>query len=290
MSIEIIQAGAFTTVQDGGRSGWAHLGVPVSGFMDAPSAHEANRMVGNNCDEALLEITWTGVSFKAGADCTLALAGAEFVCYHNESRADLTHGIQLAQGDYFKMGRLLSGVRAYLSFAGGFNLPTVAGSQSTLPAAKIGGLAGRPLHAGDQLILNQHGHVPTQRKRPWLQLKSKSVHVIRAMPGPEYDWFSPAMTRQAFGQAYQLTQDSSRQGFRLQSEAIACDHKLQMSSSGLVPGSLQVTPDGQTILAMKDAQTTGGYPRLLVVNQEELHKLAQVRPGEEIFFFVSPTV
>ncbi len=286
MSLKVIQPGSLTTVQDGGRLGLAHLGIPPGGFMDERSAHEANRLVGNAPDAALLEVTWTGVELLAESHCTLAVAGAVFDCHLNGVPVLMDRSLQLVKGDRFKMGRLLTGVRAYVACAGGFDLPQLGGSHSTLLVAHIGGLAGRPLQAGDRLQLNRPAHVPVRYQRPWLQVKAQSQHVVRATPGPESSWFSPAVIRQAFGQAYQLTPDCSRQGFRLQSAAITTANTSQLRSSGLVPGSLQVTPDGQTILAMQEAQTTGGYPRILVVNQGELHKLAQVRPGEQVYFFV----
>ncbi len=286
MSLLVIQPGTLTTVQDGGRLGLAHLGIPPGGFMDQRSAHEANRLVGNALNTALLEVTWTGVELLAESNCTLAVAGAVFSCWLNDEAMVMDRSVHLVKGDRFKMGRLLTGVRAYVACAGGFDLPQLGGSHSTLLVAHMGGLAGRALQTGDRLPLNHPEHVPIRYQRHWLQVKARSQHVVRATPGPESNWFNPAVIRQAFGQAYQLTPECSRQGFRLQSAAIVTAKESQLNSSGLVPGTLQVTPDGQTILAMREAQTTGGYPRILVVNQDELFKLAQVRPGEHIHFFV----
>ncbi len=287
MKISITQPGTLTTVQDGGRFGLAHLGVPVSGFMDRKSAHKANRLLGNRLDEGLLEVTWGGVGFITDVACSIAVTGARFECVVNDLPVDADQVIHLQAGDEFKMGHLLVGVRAYVAVAGGFNVPMVGGSVSTLTVAHLGGFDGRPLLMGDQLSLTTGGHVDTRRLPEWQLLKSQTIHVIRAMPGPEINHFAPTTVQQAFGQAYQITKDSSRQGFRLQSDSIEYPKGLHNVSTGLVPGSLQVTPDGQTILAMQDAQTTGGYPRMLVVNQDELHKLAQIRPGEDIYFFRS---
>ena len=286
MSIEIIQAGTFTTLQDKGRFGQAHLGVPVSGYMDDQAAHLANWMVGNSIEEALLEITWTGIEFVSRVNCTVAIAGAEFSCSVNDRSVNTDGVIHLAAGDCFKMQRLLTGVRAYLAVAGGFGVEKVAGSNSTLTVANLGGMNGRQLKAGDFFNVESET-MPQLRKKPtWKKLKFQTIHVIRATPGPEYDWLEPEEIRKAFGQAYQLSHHFDRQGFRLKAEPITAIKKTHLQSSGLVAGSLQVTPDGQTILAMHDAQTIGGYPRILVVNQDELHKLAQIRPNEKIYFFV----
>ncbi|TDR19439.1 biotin-dependent carboxyltransferase family protein [Marinicella litoralis] len=286
MKIKIIQPGLLTTVQDSGRFGLAHLGVPCAGFMDEPSAALANHMVNNSTDEGLLELTWTGIEFKSEAACSVALAGAEFDVSVNGARVSTDAVIHLQAGDVFKMEKLRTGVRAYLAFAGGLAIDSMASSVSTLMVAQLGGYKGRKLQSGDVLFLKKPTTLPNNKKPGWKKLKTPSLHVIRATLGPEFNLFSTETCRQALGQAYYLTQDCNRQGFRLQGETISFPENYGMISSGLVPGSLQVTPDGQTILAMKDAQTTGGYPRILVVNQDELHKLAQIRPNQPIYFFV----
>lgn len=286
MSLEIIRAGSFTTVQDGGRLGLAHMGVPVSGYMDDLSAQLANWMVGNPADEAVLEITWKGVELLSHVSCTLAIAGAEFACEVNGRAVSTDEVIHLKAGDIFKMRQLLIGVRAYLAVAGGLGLEPMAGSFSTLVVAHLGGLNGRQLQTGDRFNVSSQKPTYSRKKPQWKKLKAQHIHVIRATPGPEFDWLEPTEIRKAFGQAYQLSHHFDRQGFRLQAEPITSIKTTHLQSSGLVAGSLQVTPDGQTILAMQDAQTIGGYPRILVVNQDELHKLAQVRPNEKIHFFV----
>jgi len=285
MKATFSQAGSFTTIQDGGRFGMAHLGFPPSGFMDAVSARLANRLVANEPDEALLEITWTGVEFSVDVACAVALTGAQFACTLNGKPIDTYGVVSLQAGDCLRMGQLLSGVRAYLSFAGGLSLPKVGRSVSTLTLAGLGGLHGRPLQAGDELPLKQPQQV-TQRAVPaWYRWPQQNIHVVRALPGPEFALFESGVIQQALSQPYQISQDSNRQGFRLQSSPIQGPEGFHMVSSGLLPGTLQVTPDGQTILVMHDGQTTGGYPRLLVVKQDELHKLAQIRPHQDIYFF-----
>jgi len=285
MQLTILKAGLMTTIQDAGRFHQAHLGFPVSGFMDAPAAWLANRMVGNPRDAALLEITWSGITLTVDQPCQVALAGAEFSCLRNARQVNTDRVIQLAAGDTLQMDHLMSGVRGYLAIAGEFDVPGVLGSKSTLTLAGVGGFRGRALRDGDQLLVATRTPTTTRHKPVWKKHRPQSIHVIRAMPGPEFNTFSDATIRQAFSQPYQLTHQASRQGFRLTARALDNPDHGTMVSTGLVPGSLQVTPDGQTILAMQDAQTTGGYPRILVVDQRELHKLAQIRPGEDIYFF-----
>jgi biotin-dependent carboxylase-like uncharacterized protein len=283
--MSILKAGFMTTIQDAGRFHQAHLGFPVSGCMDAPAAWLANRMVGNPRDAAVLEITWSGLTLTVDQNCQMALAGAEFSCLRNGKQVNTDQVIPLIAGDTLQLDQLISGVRAYLAIAGELDVPEVLGSKSTLTLAGVGGFHGRALRDGDQLSVVTRVPGLTRQKPLWKKHRPQSIHVIRAMPGPEFNTFSDATIRQAFSQPYQLTHQASRQGFRLTARALDNPDHGGMVSTGLVPGSLQVTPDGQTILAMQDAQTTGGYPRILVVNQEELHKLAQIRPGEDIYFF-----
>ena len=132
MKVSFSQGGSFTTIQDGGRFGMAHLGFPPSGFMDVISARLANRLVGNEPDEALLEITWTGVEFSVDVACAVALTGAQFDGTVNGQPIDAYGVVSLQAGDCLRMGPLQTGVRAYLSFAGGLLLPSVGRSASTL--------------------------------------------------------------------------------------------------------------------------------------------------------------
>lgn len=287
MGIEIIQAGSLTTIQDAGRFNCAHWGIPMSGYLDKSSAHLANRMV-NNCKETeVLEVSWMGVEFISHVNCSLAIAGAEYSCELDGHPVSTDHVIHLSVNSHFKMTKLISGVRAYLAFAGGMDVPSIAGSKSTLLSAKIGGFLGRAIQKGDQLQLTNPHLVADFQKPHWKKCAFKTTHIVRAMPGPEINLFSQSTIRQAFSQCYELTTLADRQGFRLNSYPIRTINEEEMISSGLVPGSLQVTPDGQSILAMNDAQTTGGYPRILVVNQDQLSQIAQVRPGDKIYFFVS---
>jgi len=287
MSLTILNPGLFSTFQDMGRPGYAHLGIPVSGVMDVPSAKLANQMVANDFHEAVLELTYTGVSLQSSEACTIAVCGAEFECFVNEQAVSQDKSIDLLPEDVFRMGRMKTGARAYLSVAGGYELEKTLGSYSTLSLAELGGYQGRALRKGDCIDLRRAQHTPSKSKYDWQKVKGKSTHIVHARPGPEYDWFSPESQQLAFSLGFKITDQSDRMGYRLQTEPITVLNKTTMLSTGLMPGSLQITPDGQSILSMRDAQTTGGYPRILVVNQHDLSVLAQARPGDEIYYFRS---
>ncbi len=285
MSLTILNPGLFSTFQDMGRPGYAHLGIPLSGVMDVTAAKLANQMVVNDPHQAVLELTYTGISLKSSEACTIAVCGAEFECFVNEQAVSQDKSIDLLPDDRFRMGRLKTGARAYLSVAGGYQLEKTLGSYSTLSLAGLGGYQGRALRKGDCINLSQAQLSPSKGKYDWQKVKDKSTHIVHARPGPEYDWFSPQSQQLAFSQSFKITEQSDRMGYRLHSEPTTPANKTTMLSTGLMPGSLQITPDGQSILAMRDAQTTGGYPRILVVNQQDLSVLAQAKPGDKVYFF-----
>lgn len=285
MSLTVLNPGLFSTFQDLGRPGFAHLGIPLSGAMDLNASKLANQMVGNDITEAVLEMTFTGVSLRISMACSISICGAEFECYVNDQAVCQDQTINLSVDDVFRMGRLQAGARAYLAVSGGFSLDKTLGSYSTLTLAELGGYQGRALKKGDEIGLRQPHHCSCTAKYSWQKQKSTNKHIVHARPGPEYNWFDSAGQQLAFSTGFKLTGQSDRMGYRLQAEAIATINKSSMLSMGLIPGSLQITPGGQSILAMRDAQTTGGYPRILVVDQHDLSVLAQARPGDEIYFF-----
>ncbi|MCF6263127.1 MAG: biotin-dependent carboxyltransferase family protein [Xanthomonadales bacterium] len=285
MSLKIIKPGLFSTFQDLGRPGFAHLGIPASGAMDRSAAKLANQMVGNKPHEAVLEIALTGVSFQVSETCSIAICGAEFDCFVNDELVSQDQTIDLAVDDVLRMGRLQAGARAYLAVAGGYRLDKVLGSYSTLTLAKLGGFQGRILQKNDQIGLRQAHITPLKHKYAWQKLSRSQRYIVHAVPGPEYGWFNARSQKSAFSQAFKVSQQSDRMGYRLQADIITASNKSTMLSTGLMPGSLQITPDGQSILAMRDAQTSGGYPRILVVDQHDLSVLAQAKPGDEVCFF-----
>ncbi len=279
----IITPGLFSTFQDAGRFNQAHLGIPISGVLDLPAAQWANRLLGNDIHEAVIEITLTGLSFQTNCDCSIAITGAVFVCSINNKTIDHEQTINLKTGDVFSMSKIKSGARAYLAVAGGFTLPQVLGSYSTLSSAQMGGFHGRALQAGDEIKLNKPHTTPTRSIAVWKRPKGQSIHVIRALPGPEYDLFDGFSQQSVWQQAFVVTNDCDRMGMRLHN-----DHELHalktISSAGVVPGSLQVTPDGDSIMTLNDGQVTGGYPRILAVLPDQLPLLAQALPNDQLFF------
>ena len=283
MSLIVIKPGLMTSLQDQGRSGYAHLGVPNGGAMDKTAAQLANHLVDNAPESAVLEITAVGPTLKLDADCSIGIAGAEFNLSVDDQPISSNSSIDVKAGQILSFGSLKAGFRAYLACAGGFDVPSILGSRSMMSGGLVPGVSGRLLQASDVLALSAPRLVTGKSKYPWQILQAKRRYFVHAMPGPEADFFSSNQISSFFSQGFIITQDSNRIGYRLQGE-IMLRKKTSIESVGVMPGSVQITPSGQPIVCLRDAQTTGGYPRIAVVHQQDLNVLAQARPGDEVWF------
>jgi KipI family sensor histidine kinase inhibitor len=294
--IEVVQSGPLATVQDLGRPGWAHLGVPRSGAADADSLRRANRLAGNPDEAAALEVTLGGLALRFEADAVIAVTGAPVPLTLAAGHATGSGGVNpvsgtaftVAAGSVLRLGAPSAGLRSYLAVDGGIDVPPVLGSRSADLRSGVGPARLRP---GDRLPVGRprsriENRMPG-RPRPLLS----GAVVLRAIAGPRDDWFSaPALA--ALGTAsYQVTPASDRTGLRLSGPALhrARGHPGELPSEGVAAGSLQVTHDGQPILLLADHPTTGGYPVIAVVASADLGLAAQLRPGQQIRFSISPS-
>lgn len=284
--IRVVRAGLFTTVQDAGRWGWQHLGVPVSGAMDQVSHRLANALVGNTPADATLEVTLDGPEIEFEDRRIVAVCGARF-----DMALD---GKPVRDGDAFEAGagaRLRfrtrrQGARAYVAVAGGIDVPSVLGSRATHVATRMGGL-GRPLMAGDVLPLGAAtGPLPIRRREDGaagLVRLPAGPASLRILPGPQVGHSWPDAFAALQSAPYQVTPDSDRMGFRLRGPAIGPVF-TQALSDATVSGMVQLPSGGQPILLMADRQTMGGYPRLAIVITADMGLAGQLAPGDEIRF------
>lgn len=277
-SITVVRAGALTTVQDGGRRGTAHLGVPRAGALDAPAARLANRLVGNSEDYAVLETTLDGVGFRLDVptdrSVTLAVTGAPAQVQVDGRTADWGVAVALRAGSVVNVGAAISGVRSYLAMSGGIRVTPVLGSRSTDTLSDIGPpvlSAGQVLELGD--AAQPAALVSFTVPRPVGEV------VLHVWVGPDDEWFAPGSIDLLTGSTYTLSTDSNRIGARLQGPSIAWRTGNEMESAGMVLGAVQVPPDGRPVVLLADHPTTGGYPVIGVVDPADLAALAQSRPG-----------
>lgn len=282
-TMTVIRAGMLTSVQDLGRWGQQHLGVPVAGPMDWYSHRLANAIIGNPAESAALEITLMGPELVTDSDTVCAVAGAEFELTAGDRRVRMSEPFVLRAGERLRFGNRLAGTRATLAVSGGFTVPPVLGSRSTSLTSRLGPFGGRALRVGDVLttdtstvVIRRHSGRPMPMPRGGARL--------RVMPGPHETRFSDT-ARRSFGSArYVVTPESNRMGYRLDGPRLEYAGPTSMLSDATPIGSLQVPPSGWPILLMADRQTTGGYPKIATVITADLPLAGQLAPGDWIEF------
>jgi biotin-dependent carboxylase-like uncharacterized protein len=274
--LEIVRPGPLTTVQDLGRPGYAHLGVPPSGALDRPSAEAANRLVGNPITAALLEITLGGLTLRPSTDVEIALAGAPGPLRIAAEDAPVGEAITVRAGQLVEVGTASAGVRRYLAVRGGIEVAPVLGSRSR---DTLSGLGPDPLRSGDLLPIGSAGGVREAIEDAPVE---GGPIMLRALLGPRDDWFTDPMVL-ARG-AYRTSPLSNRVGARLTGPALTRVNAAELPSEGLVTGAVQVPADGQPLIFLNDHPTTGGYPVIAVVEPADLPLIAQARPGTEVRF------
>lgn len=286
-TIKILDAGLLTTVQDLGRYGFQRYGVSASGVMDEYSAKIANKLVGNKIGEAVLETTLKGVQIEFLQNTAVAITGGNCDVTLNGTKIELWQSYLVNRGDILKMGICRSGLRNYLAFAGGIDVPIIMNSKSTNLKAKVGGFNGRKLMTGDVLSVGVGSlETPLTLNKHYIPTYSKDIKV-GVILGQQDDHFTEAGIKTFLNETYTVTQESDRMGIRLSSVSGATiKHKngADIISDGITFGAIQVPGSGQPIVMMADRQTTGGYTKIGNVISSDLAKLAQATPGTKVKF------
>ncbi|WP_309058703.1 biotin-dependent carboxyltransferase family protein [Streptomyces sp.] len=279
-ALAVVRAGALTTVQDRGRPGHAHLGVPRSGALDGPAAALANRLAGNPPDAAVLETTLNGCSLRPRSTVTVAVTGAPCPVTVDGRPAAWGAPVRVRAGAVLDVGTVTAGVRAYVAVSGGIAVEPVLGSRST---DLLSGLGPAPLTDGAVLPLGvprgQHARVDVAP-----QPAPPDELVLRVTPGPRDDWFTPAAVRVLTSRAYHVSPASNRIGLRTTGPALERARPDELPSEGMVLGAVQVPPDGRPVVFLADHPTTGGYPVIAVVRPADLPAAAQAAPGTPVRF------
>jgi biotin-dependent carboxylase-like uncharacterized protein len=284
-AVTVVRPGLMTTVQDGGRPGHQHEGVPVSGAMDAASMRDANRSVGNSPAAGALEITLGGAELRLEHAGRLAIAGADLSATLDGRAVPYGTALEHAAGSVVRFETRRRGARAYLALDGGLALPPCLGSVATdLPSA-IGGVGGRRLQAGDRLpVGNPVPVAPVRGGRAVTRPMPAGGARVRVLPGPHGEWFPPAALDRLCGTRYEITPESNRMGYRLRAPQPLPREAGDMVSDATCAGGLQVPPSGQPILLTADRQVTGGYPIIATVISADLPVVGQLAPGDWIEF------
>lgn len=279
--LKIIRAGMLTSVQAGKRTGLRQSGISYSGALDAPALEIANALVGNDADAAALEITLGQCEVEFTHDGWFALTGAGCEAQLDGKPVWTGWRHAMTAGQRLILKSPQRGMRSYLAVAGGIDVPEVMGSRSTDLKTGIGGFQGRALKDGDSLPL-----LPATRTFSGSQGVKQLLwgNRIRVLPGPEYQSFDKNSQDAFWRLPWQLSPQSNRMGYRLQGAPLTRTDTRELLSHGLVPGVIQVPHNGQPIVLMNDAQTTGGYPRIGCVIEADMYHLAQIRLGDPIHF------
>ena len=297
MSITLIKPGWACSVQDLGRWGYQEFGIPLGGAMDVNAAMMANRICGNKDGEALLECTLHGTEIQLNETAVFSFTGGGAIATVNGQPVTFNKQIKAVGGSTIKLLPSPFGCRTYIAFAGGLKVNRELGSCSTCIAAGIGGYNGRNLESGDLIELKKIA--PKQKTENitisaagfgssnWKAIAPELPHVndlvrIKCYEGPEWNLFDEASKHALFNTPFAIGQHANRMGFQLEGARLTKKENKEMISSAVTKGIVQVTYQGTPIILMTDAQTIGGYPRIGRIFNDDIHLLAQCRPGMKI--------
>lgn len=285
-NIEVINGGILTTVQDFGRYGHQEIGISVCGVCDDYSARIANALVGNDLNEAVLEMTYFGPTLKFNEDMVIALTGADFNAKLNNEAIETEKSYEVKAGDVLKCGSAKEGMRGYIAFGGVVDVPVVNNSKSTHIKTKMGGFKGRALKAKDELNVIVNKDATKDKILPEeFKLKISKFNILRVVLGPQDDYFTEKGIHTLFTSGgYQVTKDFDRMGIRLKGTKIEHKETADIISDGTALGSIQVPSNGEPIILFVDRQTTGGYTKIGTVITADLYKLANMKFLDKVLF------
>ena len=278
--LQVIEPGFLTTVQDLGRSGYAHIGISTGGAADTFSLRVGNRLVGNRDAAPALEMTLLGGRFRFEQETVFALTGADFGALLDGEPVTPWMAARAKDGAELALGRARGGARAYLCMAGGVEADEFLGSASTDLRSGFGGIEGRRLRRGDRLRLGEAARQPPRVDARPLRHYIGGAR-LRVTRGPQECVFAPDTLQRLFESTYTVRDDSDRHGLRLSGEPVPALRE-QLLTEGVSLGAVQVPPDGQPIILLVDQQTTGGYPKPVNVILADLPRAGQLAPRGKV--------
>ena len=288
--ITIIHQGAFTTIQDEGRFGYQAYGMPSAGAMDRYAYRVANFLVGNNTNAAVIEMTTFGASFKFDEEQLVAVCGADMQGTINGMPIRNWSSFKVPRNSEMKFDVATKGCRAYVSVAGGIDVPLVLGSRSTCTRAQVGGHEGRALWQGDVLSIGQDYTFPVQPRSLETEYIPKYSDQIklRVILGPQENLFTQDAIKTFFESTYTITEEMDRMGYHLKGPGIMYSGKADIVSDAVCLGAIQVPVNGMPLIMTADHQTTSGFAKFGSVIRVDLSTLAQAKPGDQIRFRCIP--
>lgn len=280
LQIQVVKPGMHTTVQDRGRWDYLASGVPRSGAMSQLDALRANWLVGNPAGTPVLEITMVGPTLNLEGEGYIALTGARIEAKLDGRPVPHRKTIPVAGKQILKLDRTIDQCRTYLAIRGDWKVASWLGSCSAAVSNASLLTPQSILNKGLLWVVESHHHTEIREIHQQAPQDSK----IRIMPGPEYAQLRVESVTDFLSRTFSISAQSNRMGYRLDGTVVGFHNSAELISSGIVPGTIQITNQGQLIILMADAQTTGGYPRIANVITADLPKMAQLRPGDTLQF------
>lgn len=276
--IEVQSSGLFSSMQDLGRIGYRKFGVPISGAMDLQAAKLANQILGNTDNAPVLEMTIIGPTLKFLKACRFVITGADFQATLDSRFIELNTIVTIKAGQELKFRSARLGVRGYLAIENGFDSPVVLGSVSFYKNITIK----EKLEKGDVLMFNSQSKNPITNRAVTWPLPDLDTQIIDVLKGPEFDMLSAFVKEKLTSRSFTISTQSNRMGFRLEiDESLTAQ---EIITTPVQPGTVQLTPSGQLIILGRDAQTTGGYARVLQLTEASQNILAQKQFKSSIYF------
>lgn len=286
MGVRILSPGLLSTIQDSGRFGYQSAGIAPSGPVDFRAACEANILVGNRRSLACIEMTLEGATMVFTEANVIALSGGDCRARLDGIAVPTCAALAVKKGQTLSVGRNITGCRSYLAVAGGFDVPETLGSRSTNLKCAIGGADGKILREGGELAF-----AAARPDLPRVNLRKTRAGdfgwpctVIRVVPGPQAEYFTPRGIADFYAGSYTVTGRSDRMASVLDGPAVEAEGKTDIVSDGIPFGAIQIPSDGKPIVMLADRQTTGGYAKIATIASADLPLFAQRRPGERVIF------
>ena len=272
--IKFISKGLYTTIQDDGRFGYSNIGVPSSGYMDRESAQTANLIIDNPINNPVIEATLIGPTIKFEKSTFICITGSDFNPMLNESRISLYTPVKVNKGDILKINNSSFGSRCYISIKGGIKVDKVLGSKSYYPQISDSSI----IEKGDEFKFETNNSEPNYKL---INQKFELNKNLKVFKGPEFNFLNKGSINKIIDQEFSIG-INNRMAYNLKEKIQAGTPSI--ISSPVIPGTVQLTPSGQMIILHRDCQTTGGYPRILQLDEKSLNNLAQLRIGDKIKF------
>ncbi|MAB49809.1 MAG: allophanate hydrolase [Flavobacteriaceae bacterium] len=276
--LKVLQPGFYSTIQDYGRFGYRDYGVPVSGVMDSYSAQFANALLGNTNEAALIEMTMVGGKFQFLEPTTIVVSGAFMNPKLNDMPIEQHKLIHIHSNDVLHFAQVEQGFRTYLAIKGGFESDVLLGSRSQYNPVT----SNNTIHKGELVPYQSFSSLYVSNSKVKFDDSILKSNILDVFKGPEFDRLSEKQKQQIENGEFKVSKNNNRMAYQL--EPMVENDLEPILSAPVLPGTVQLTPNGNLIVLTRDCQTTGGYPRVLQLMESAINMLAQKTTGNTLKF------